>query len=82
MWSPPDAVPVYGMSTVTGSTSASPVSTLPTTAWTVTSSGRSPANWTVAVKVSFDPSTGVSGSPVLSTSAMWICGHASKARRR
>ena len=76
------AVPVYGMSTVIGSCNASLESTRPTTAWTATSSGRSPPSCTVAVRVSFEPSSGVSGSPVLSTSVTPIFGHACSTRRR
>ncbi|CPB64741.1 Uncharacterised protein [Mycobacterium tuberculosis] len=67
---------------MTGSISTSPASTLPSTPCTVTSFGLSPASRTVAVRVSWDPSSGVSGRPVLSTSAISILGHASSARRR
>ncbi|PBJ59810.1 hypothetical protein BB737_27745 [Mycobacterium avium subsp. hominissuis] len=67
---------------MTGSSSASLPSTRPTTASTVTSSGASPPSATVAVRVSLEPSTGLSGRPVLSTSVITMLGHASSARRR
>ena len=44
--------------------------------------GFNPASATVAVRVSSEPSSGVSGSPVLSTSVIAIFGHASFARSR
>ncbi len=70
------------MATVTGSSNESVPSTRPNTAWTSTSSGRNPASCTVAVRVSSEPSSGVSGSPVASTSAIAICGQATSTRCR